>query len=234
MQPRVYVGYDSREVNAYRVCVSSMRAHASVHPLIMPVSATMLGAAYRRPTEMRGGVRYDTISGEPMSTDFSLARFFVPAIARRGWALFCDCDFLWRGDVNELFERADSRYAVMVVKHKHVGSDSIKMDNQPQTYYHRKNWSSLMLLNCDAHECQALTPDVLNTATKHWLHGFNWVFDDDRIGSLDLTWNWLAGISPPMPHPPGPKVVHHTLGIPEMKGYEDVPYADEWRKYARG
>lgn len=228
MQPRVYIGYDSREADAYRACVNSMREHASVQPLVMPVSAPLLGAAYRRPTERRDGVLWDSISQQPMSTEFSIARFFVPAMARGGWVLFCDCDFLWRADVNDLFALVDSRYAVMVVKHRHESGVAVKMDGQQQTYYRRKNWSSLMLLNCDAPECLALTPDICNTATKHWLHGFRWVADD-RIGELPLEWNWLADVSPEVREP---KVVHYTLGIPSMKLYEAAPYADEWRRYA--
>lgn len=233
MQPRVYIGYDSREVGAYRACVNSMRAHASVQPLIMPVSSALLGAAYARPTTVRGGVRWDDISMQPMSTEFSLARFFVPLLARKGWALFCDCDFLWRCDVNELLAQARDEYAVMVVKHAHNEGSAVKMDGQVQTYYYRKNWSSLMLLNCDAPECAALTREVLNRETKHWLHGFFWCPEESRIGALSMEYNWLANVNPPVRDAAGPKVVHYTLGTPDMPGHEGAPFADEWRRYAQ-
>lgn len=231
--PCVFVGYDSREHAAYRVCVNSMREHASVQPLIRPISAPLLGAGYRRPTARRERVLWDTISDQPMSTEFSIARFFVPAMATAGgWVLFCDCDFLWRADVNELFALADPKYAVMVVKHAHDSGVASKMDAQPQTYYWRKNWSSLVLLNCDAPECRELTQGVCNAATKHWLHGFFWVKDDARIGEIPVAWNWLAEVSPPVTEAGGPRAVHYTLGTPDMAGREHAPYANEWRRYA--
>jgi hypothetical protein len=31
-----------------------------------------------------------------------------------------------------------------------------------------------------------------------------------------------------------PKVVHMTRGIPTMAGYENIPYADEWRAHLAG
>lgn len=235
MMRHVYVGYDSREVEAYKVCVRSMRENArGCEPLVMPISSRTLGSAYRRPESLRNGVKWDDLSGQPMSTEFSLARFFVPVLMSSGWALFCDCDFLWRGNVEELFALADDRYAVMVVKHQQNPVETVKMDGQVQTAYARKNWSSLMLLNCSSPELRALTLDDLNRHTKHYLHGFRWIQDDARIGELSPTWNWLAGVNKPVDERDGPRVVHYTLGTPDMKGYEDSPYADEWRAHARG
>lgn len=232
MRRIVYVGYDAREAPAYKACVASMRNHTATDLLCVPVNHHTVGEAYRRPTIRRNGVLWDEISAEPMSTQFSLARFWIPMMARRGWVLFCDCDFLWRGDVEELFGQADDRFAVMLVKHQHQGGDTLKMDDQPQTYYPRKNWSSLMLLNCEAPEWRDLPVERLNAMTKAELHSLQWI-DDARIGALDVTWNWLALVCPPLPAP-GPKVVHYTLGIPSMKGYEHSPFADEWRRYAFG
>lgn len=229
----VYIGYDAREVEAYKVCVRSMRRNApGCDPLIMPISSRTLGSAYRRPESIRNGVRWDDISQQPMSTEFSIARFFAPLLMRSGWAVFCDCDFMWRGSIEDLFAQADDRFAVMVVKHQQNPVETIKMDDQIQTAYERKNWSSLMLLNCGAPEHRALTVDALNAMTKHELHQFRWISDESRIGELSPTWNWLAGVSAPIAGD-GPRVVHYTLGTPNMRGYEDAPYADEWRRYAR-
>lgn len=235
MRRRVFIGYDQREPGAFRVCVRSMNANAvGFPPIVLPVGRATLGHLYERPTMRHNGVLWDELSQQPMSTDFSLARFFVPLISPPDeWVLFCDCDFMWRADVNALFALADSRYAVMVVKHRQESGVEEKMDGQPQTYYRRKNWSSLMLINTGAPEWKALTKERLNLWTKQALHGFSWV-EDSRIGELPVTWNWLAGVCEPIPAP-GPKVVHYTLGTPEMKGYEDAPYASEWRAYhARG
>jgi len=39
------------------------------------------------------------------STEFTYSRFLTPALAGyRGWALFCDCDFLWLDDIAGLVE----------------------------------------------------------------------------------------------------------------------------------
>src|SRR6185437_187672 len=91
----------------------------------------------------------DGIDGKPFSTEFSFSRFLVPALSLfDGWALFCDCDFLFTADISRLFALADDRYAVMCVKHRHDPVETRKMDGVPQTRYRRKNWSSLVLWNC--------------------------------------------------------------------------------------
>jgi hypothetical protein len=103
------------------------------------------------------------------------------------------------------------------------------MDGQIQTRYARKNWSSVMVLNCDHPANQALTTDLVNSATGRYLHGFNWLCDD-QIGALDPKWNWLVGHSDPAIDP---AIVHFTDGTPDMVGYEDQPFADEWRNHLK-
>lgn len=226
---RVFIGHDSREATAYRVCCTSMTEHAP-KACVAPISRCNLGKMYQRPTSVRGGVLWDEISDAPMSTDFSLARFWTPLLSDSGWTVFCDGDFLWRDSVFNLLRYADPRYAVMVVKHHYTPGERVKMDGQPQTSYQRKNWSSLMLFNCDrvARDSQLL--NMLNTARGIELHQFSWV-DDSLIGELPLEWNWLEGVSS---RAVDPKAVHFTRGTPDMKGYEDSAFADEWRAYALG
>ncbi len=227
----VFVGFDSREPSAYRVCVSSLLAHASrplsIHPIVEPhVRATGL---YRRAHERRDGRLWDVLSQAPMSTEFALTRFLVPQLAAGDWALFCDCDFLWRADVHRLFELADPAFAVMVVPHRQEVGSAVKMDGQVQTAYHRKNWSSLMLWNV-RHPKHAALPEALAGWAGRRLHGFEWL-DDADIGFLPEAWNWLEGHSSPQIEP---LVVHHTRGTPDMAGYEQVAYADEWRRVLAG
>lgn len=198
-------------------------------PSINPVSSKTLGPAYYRPTSLREGVLWDNISDAPMATDFSIARFFVPILQRTGWALFADCDFLFRADVEELFSLADDKFAVMCVQHRYVPAEFTKMDSQLQTSYERKNWSSLFLVNCDAPEVKRFSIIDANCMRGLELHRFDWLQDDSLIGALPLEWNWLAGVSPPIPEP---KAVHFTLGTPDMPGYESSAYASEWRAYA--
>ncbi len=152
----------------------------------------------------------------------------VPTLMQHaGWALFVDGDFLWLGDVHDLLEQADQRFAVQVVKHGQLGEFGLKMDGQAQQPYYRKNWSSLMLFNCGHPSNQRLTPFVVNKQSGQWLHAFSWL-GDDEIGDLAPTWNWLAGIDKQPPQG-DPMAVHFTKGIPDMPGYEDSPYADHWR-----
>ena len=38
------------------------------------------------------------------SIEFGMTRYLVPYLhGYKGWALFCDCDFLWLEDVDKLF-----------------------------------------------------------------------------------------------------------------------------------
>ncbi|MFN7819548.1 MAG: hypothetical protein ACK5Q7_08135, partial [Cyanobacteriota bacterium] len=62
---------------------------------------------------------------------------------------------LCRGDIAELWDQRDDRYAVLCVQHEHVPNESVKFLGEVQSPYPKKNWSSLMLLNCA--RCTALT-----------------------------------------------------------------------------
>jgi hypothetical protein len=229
----VWIGYDPRETAAFAVAQATVKRTMSGARL--PVRGVVLSeliaaGLYYRPTERRNGRLYDVISEHPMATEFAISRFLVPHLARakagpHGWALFMDCDMLVRRPIARLFEQADQRKALMVVKHDHRPSEAIKMDGQVQSAYARKNWSSVMLFNLDHEANAALTVDLVNTVPGRDLHRFCWLQDDD-IGELDQSWNWLAG------HSSGeidPDIVHFTDGTPEIAGYENAPYADEWR-----
>lgn len=229
---RVFIGYDPRERLAWQVCAASLQATARQPVSIEPISRDQLAQAghYTRQQHDQDGVQWDAISGQPCSTDFSIARFWIPVLApRAGWVLFCDCDFLWRRDVGELFALADSRYAVMVVKHQHAPSETLKMDGQVQRVYPRKNWSSLALWNMSHAGNQRLNHYKLNTLPRDSLHGFCWLRDEE-IGEIPETWNWLDGHSNPEIDP---AVVHLTRGTPDMPGWEYTRYAGEWCQYAQ-
>ena len=167
---------------------------------------------------------FDPISDAPMATEFAISRFLTPMLAETGLALFLDCDMLVRDNLCRLFESIDPSKAVSVVKHRQETGAMVKMDGVPQTYYQRKNWSSFMVFNCDHPSNRNLTTEMVNTLPGRDLHRFCWL-DDDEIGELDPAWNWLAGVSDPAIDP---KVVHHTLGVPAMPGFERAPFADEW------
>jgi hypothetical protein len=224
----VWIGFDPREVDAYAVARSSIRRHTLAPIPVSPVELDSLRARglYRRPTERRDGRLWDVISDAPMATEFACSRFLVPHLAGSGWALFMDCDMLVRTNISRLFEICDPTKAVMVVKHHHEPPEGEKMDGQIQTRYARKNWSSVMAFNCDHPANKALTVDMVNTFPGRDLHRFCWL-EDHMIGELTPSWNWLAYHSSPEIDP---DIVHFTEGLPSMLGYEDQPYADEWRR----
>ena len=215
---RVFVGWDSHEDIAYQVCKFSLMRRAGVPVSVIPI----------RQQELRDKGLYTRAADPLASTEFTYTRFLVPYFAGyRGWALFCDCDFLWLADIKDLIALTDDRYAVMCVHHDHRPPESWKMDHRTQSNYPRKNWSSMVLYNCGHAANAALTPEIVNRETGAFLHRFQWL-DDALIGALPETWNWLEGWcgKPALGHP---NVVHLTRGGPWFDQWQDVDYGDLWR-----
>lgn len=216
---RVYVGYDSREDIAFRVCRSSLVRRSSLALDIRPI----------KQSDLRHCGLYWRAKDPLASTEFTYTRFLTPYLAGyQGWALFCDCDFLWLADVAGLVALADPDMAVMCVHHDHRPSEDTKMDGAVQTTYPRKNWSSLMLLNCGHPMTRALRPEIVNTQSGAFLHRMQWAADD-VIGALPSSWNWLEG-SMPRPASGTPDAVHFTRGGPWFENWQDVEYGDLWRR----
>lgn len=229
--PQIWIGYDKREFAAFSVARHSMRRHMTqplpVHGLVL--SELQRQGLYQRPIESRRSavdrpIMWDVISDAPMSTEHANARFLVPLLAQTGLAMFCDGDFLFRGNVCRLFEKLEPGFAVWCVKHKYEPAAGTKMDGQTQTQYPRKNWSSLMVFDVDHPANRGLTLDMVNTLPGRDLHRFCWL-DDSEIGELPPEWNFLVGHSDPAIDP---KAVHFTSGLPDMAGYENTPFAEEW------
>lgn len=228
----VHIGFDQREVAAYSVARESLRRyhrHVSVKGVVL--SDLRHRKMYTRETTKRLGKLWDEISGAYMSTEFAISRFLVPEIVKRmdeppyGWSLFMDCDVLIRGSLSPMMDALDDSKAVYVVKHDYQPGLNVKMDGQVQQPYPRKNWSSVMVFNVGHPANEALTVEMVNTLPGRDLHAFKWL-SDDLIGELDISWNWLVGDSPPIEDP---KIVHFTNGTPDLHGFRDIPYADEWR-----
>lgn len=222
---RIYLGYDPREDDAYRVAEHSLRKHASVPVSVTPLDADKLAACglLRRPADKRGRI-YDIHSNAFASTEFHASRFLVPHLAQSGFALFVDSDVVFLGDVAEIFDQADYDKAVMVVKHKHEGA-GMKMDGQVQQAYSRKNWSSVMLINADHPANRRLSLQDVNERPGRDLHSFFWLHDSE-IGNLTMTSNWLVGIQE---KPLFPLVAHFTLGTPNLTpALADCEHAKIW------
>ena len=219
MTLKVFIGWDSREVDAYNVCVKSLKEHASQELDITPIVRDTLieTGEYYRPQPEAGSV------------EFTYTRFLTPYLADyNGWALFIDCDFLFTKDVAELFAMTDDEYALMCVKHDYVPRNAVKMDGQKQVSYPRKNWSSCILWNCGHPSNKALTKDIVSEESGAFLHRFQFL-KDEGIGELPLEWNWLEGEYDKPETPPA--VIHFTNGGPWFENWQDVDYAELWRSY---
>lgn len=222
----VFIGYDPREDIPYEVTAFSIRRHLSAPVDIFPIKLEDMRARslYARPVEQRGHQMWDVISDAPMSTEFAISRFLTPHLSRTKWAVFCDCDFLWRVDINEILDLADPAKALLCVQHQHAPSETQKMDAQMQVLYARKNWSSMMLWNCEHPAHKKLTIEMINSVPGRDLHRFCWL-KDEEIGALPATWNWLEGHSDPAIDP---KVIHYTRGGPWFDNWQHVAHAQDW------
>jgi hypothetical protein len=228
MQHSIFVGYDPREAEAFGVCRHSLRKYAAGIPIYaLSLEDLREMGLYTRPMSKRDNRLWDDISEAPCATEFAISRFLTPEMAGHGLALFMDCDILARADLDNLFwqARCDASKAVWCVKHVHEPPPGLKMDGQEQTRYARKNWSSVMLFNCDHPANKMLTVDLVNKVPGRDLHRFCWLADEE-IGELNPKWNWLVGHSDP---DIDPALVHFTEGTPNMPGYEDCAYASDWR-----
>ena len=211
---RIFIGYDPREAIAFNVLAHSIQRRASQPVAVAPVMLSQLGPLMWR-------------ERHPLqSTDFSFSRFLVPYLCGfEGWAMFMDCDMLMLDDIANLWALRDDRYAVMCVHHNHIPEEETKFLGQPQTRFEKKNWSSVMLLNCA--RCGALTPDYVNSASGLELHRFHWLESEDLVGEIPHRWNHLVDYDPAAPVDEISNL-HYTTGGPYFEDYKDCGYADLW------
>jgi len=214
---KIFVGYDPREDIAYQVCkhsILSRNNNAIVRPLVQK--------------ELRNTGWYKRPIDKLASTEFTFTRFLVPELMNfDGWAVFMDCDVILTTDISELFAQVDERYAVMCVQHDYKVEEGIKMDGQTQTFYPRKNWSSVMMFNCAHPSNKMLDQDLVNNPEVNgaYLHRFSWL-KDEEIGSLDHTWNYLVGVYDDLEKP---NLIHYTEGGPWFENYRNCEFHQEWK-----
>jgi hypothetical protein len=227
---KVYIGDDEREHSAYLTAALSLRKH-SPQSTVTPLQAERLAAfgLLRRAQDRRGRI-YDLPSNAYCSTDFAISRFLVPHLAQTGWALFVDADVVFLGPVEKLYDIADERFAVMVVKHPALDDEGVKMDGQAQVAYPRKNCSSVVLWNCDHPANRRLSLQDVNERPGRDLHRFYWLADSE-IGALPGEWNWLVG---EQPMPDAPRIAHFTNGGPFTPGWQGAEHDDLWLRASRG
>lgn len=207
---RLFCGYDNRESAGFHTFVHSVIRQTSAPVAVYPLGASGL---------------------QEGSNAFTFSRFKVPHLCGyKGRAIFCDAsDMLLLADLAELNSLFDPRYAVQVVKHpdyqsrhesKYLGTDM----QCGQSNYPRKNWASVMLINCEHPGWSAIYPQFIVSATAGKMLELRFL-DDKHIGELPKEWNVL--VDEGQDHA-GAKLLHWTAGIPGFKRYHDAPRGHDW------
>jgi len=209
----IFIGYDPREAIAYHTCVNSIIRHASQPVAIVPIALNLF-RDYKE-THTDG------------SNHFIYTRFLVPHLMGfKGWAIFIDGDMILRDDIIKLWNLQEIDKDVMVIKHNYQTRMPVKYLGAKNENYPRKNWSSVILWNCNSFPNRQLTPEFVQKSSGSFLHRFSWLADD-RIGELPPEWNWLPdeyGVNTDS------KLLHYTLGTPCFQEFADTPQADEWHR----
>ena len=209
----IFIGYDPREAIAFHTCANSIIRHASQPVSIIPLALNLFKDYTETHTDG--------------SNQFIYSRFLVPYLMHwQGHAIFIDGDMIVRDDITKLWDLRNSSCDVQVVKHDYKTKMKEKYLGAKNEDYPRKNWSSVILWNCNSFPNRRLTPEFIQRATGAELHRFTWI-SDDRIGELPKEWNWL-------PDEYGPnedaKLLHYTLGTPCFHEFADTPQAGEWHR----
>ena len=206
---RIFIGWDSREAECADVLAASLRKHSSIP----------LDIRFLKLSELNFNRPHDPLQ----STEFTYTRFLVPYLCNyQGKAVFMDCDMLCLGDIKELDDLNMTGLALRVVKHDHRPLAKTKMDGKVQTAYPRKNWSSLMLFNCE--KLKLWTNELVETQTGAYLHRFQDI-PDEMIGEIPKTWNTLDWMDE------NTKLVHYTSGGPWFEECKDHPCGAVWLEH---
>ena len=209
----IFIGYDPREATVFHVCANSIIRNSTSPVSIVPVALNLFKDYNETHTDG--------------SNHFIYTRFLVPYLMHWcGHAIFIDGDMIVRNDITELWNLRSTHYDVQVIKHDYKTKMPVKYLGSKNEDYPRKNWSSVILWNCNSFPNRILTPEYIMKATGAELHRFTWL-DDSRIGELPKEWNWL-------PDEYGTnhnaKLLHYTLGAPSFHEFANTPMADEWHK----
>ena len=215
----LFIGYDYRERAATNVLIDTLYQNSS-----MPLAITPLVTSQLIEQEL-----YFRKRDPKQSTDFSFTRFLVPYLmSYSGWAIFMDCDMLCRTDISQLWEQRDDKYSLMCVKHEHNPTETKKFQGEVQSSYPKKNWSSLMLMNCS--KCKMLTIDYVNSASGLDLHRFNWLENESQVGEIQGDWNFLIDVQSDLDNSRRANLIHWTLGGPWFRDQRlmGAELAAEW------
>ena len=210
----IFIGYDQREAIAYHVCSNSIIRLSKT-----PVSITPLAL-----NNLKGYAETHSDG----SNQFIYSRFLIPQLmGYKGWAIFLDGDMILRDDITNLWELRDDTKAAMVVKHDYKTKMTEKYLGAKNEDYPRKNWSSVILWNCEHPANAKVDMNFVSKSTGAQLHRFTWL-EDELIGELPKEWNWL---DVEYDFNPNAKLVHSTLGTPCFEEFSCIGnYAPEWHR----
>jgi len=210
---KIFVGFDDREALAYHVFCQSIIEQCSAPVNIIPLCLKSLKKIYRE-------------SHHDGSNPFIYSRFLVPYLSNfRGTSLFFDGDMIFKTDPYELIPKdLDPNKAVSVVKHHYKTKFKTKYFGNKNEDYPRKNWTSVMIFNNAHPKNQILTPEFIQDQTGKYLHRLSWL-EDHEIGELPLENNWLVN---EYAHNNEASLLHYTLGIPCIEGFQNSDHAEEW------
>jgi lipopolysaccharide biosynthesis glycosyltransferase len=214
---RLFAGFDEREEVGYHAFCSSVIERSTVPVSFTPLSLNTVQKVY-------GAGHRDGSNG------FIYLRFLIPYLQQyEGWAIFVDgADMICNADIAELWALRDPFKAVQVVKHdyktknprKYVGTamESVNAD------YPKKQWSSVMLINCAHYAWREMTPEKVAAMPGSYLHRFEFI-PERYIGDLPKEWNHLVMEQEPSDDA---KLIHFTLGVPGFPQYRHCEHADKW------
>lgn len=212
MAMKIFIGWDSRFEEPALVAAHSMRRRSAANLDIRFLDLANLTKYYG----------FHPTPDPKATTEFTRSRFLVPWLCGyEGCALFVDNDVICLTDISLLWEMyyPAPKFALRVVQHDYRPALTTKMYGVPQEGYPRKNWSSVMFLNCEKLRCW--TKEVVETAEPARLHRFADI-PNDRIGGLPAAWNSLDCIDD------STKLVHWTSGGPWNDNTKSWPHQEVW------
>lgn len=240
----IFIGYDERERMPFKVAKHSIETNTS-HPVVVHKlehrSLREQKLFTREWLITKEGQYVDVLDQKPFSTQFSFSRFLVPELWRRltepkhPLCIFVDCDFVFTKDIKLLIEQVLDSAAtnqdakVYCVKHDYDPQNKLKMDQMQQTRYNKKLWTSLMVFDMDRLPKDVLTPNQVNTFTGRELHQFFWLENENEIGALPESWNFIPNHSEK--NVDTISAIHYTEGGPWFEDYAQCKHAELWLDY---
>ncbi len=209
----IVVGFDQREAVAYHVFCQSVLEKTSRPVRFLPLAQDSLSGYQEKHSDG--------------SNAFTYSRFLCPHLMGfSGYVLYADGDMICNVDIAELWDLRDPSKAVQVVKHNYLTKENKKYFGSRNENYPRKNWSSLVIWNCQHPKNRLLSPAFIEGKAGAFLHRFEWL-DNAEIGELPREWNWLAS---EYEINLNAKLIHYTLGTPCFEDYKVSDMAATWHE----